>query len=146
MNVGVIIAAAGRGERFGRTSKLDQEIGGRALVMRTVELFTKREEVKTIVVAGSPETFDEFKSDFDAAVKQEKKRAAQETFSQGLANTTAMQNTLLAIEKNANNEMEKTSRAHSHAVKEITQLNRAVNERSQIWWKKLLDLCGLSRE
>ena len=64
MNVGVIIAAAGRGERFGRTSKLDQEIGGRALVMRTVELFTKREEVKTIVVAGSPDTFDEFKAKY----------------------------------------------------------------------------------
>lgn len=92
------------------------------------------------------EKFDEFKSDFDAAVKQEKKRAAQETFSQGLANTTAMQNTLLAIEKSANNEMEKTSRVHSRAVKEITQLNRAVNERSQNWWKNLLDLCGLSRE
>ena len=92
------------------------------------------------------EKFDEFKSDFDAAVKQEKKRAAQETFSQGLANTTAMQNTLLAIEKNANNEMEKMSRAHSRAVKEITQLKRAVDERSQNWWKHLLDRCGLSRE
>lgn len=92
------------------------------------------------------EKFDTFKSDFDAAVRQGKARAAQETFSQGLANTTAMQNTLLAIEKNANNEMEKASRAHSHAVKEITQLKREVNERSQTWWRKLLSCCGLSRE
>ena len=92
------------------------------------------------------EKFDTFKSDFDAAVRQGKARAAQETFSQGLANTTAMQNTLLAIEKNANNEMEKASRAHSHAVKEITQLKRKVNERSQTWWRKLLAYCGLSRE
>jgi hypothetical protein len=90
--------------------------------------------------------FDEFKSEFDAAVKQEKKRSAQETFSQGLANTTAMQNTLLAIEKNATNEMEKASRAHSRAIKEVTLLKREVHERSQIWWKKLLDCCGLSRE
>ena len=92
------------------------------------------------------EKFDEFKSDYDAAVNKEKRRAAQETFSQGLANTTAMQNTLLAIEKNANNALEKASRAHSRAVKDITQLKREVNERSQIWWRRLLDCCGLSRK
>ncbi len=64
MKVGVIIAAAGRGERFGLTSKLDQDVGGRALVMRTVELFTKREEVTAIVVAGAPDNFDEFKAKY----------------------------------------------------------------------------------
>jgi 2-C-methyl-D-erythritol 4-phosphate cytidylyltransferase len=64
MKVGVIIAAAGRGERFGPTSKLDQDVGGRALVMRTVEVFTKREEVGAIVVAGSPDNFDEFKAKY----------------------------------------------------------------------------------
>ena len=64
MNVGVIIAAAGRGERFGPTSKLDQDVGGRALLMRTVELFTKRDEVRTIIVAGPPEDFDEFKAKY----------------------------------------------------------------------------------
>jgi len=64
MNVGVIITAAGRSDRFGPTSKLDQEIGGRALVMRTVELFTKRQEVRAIVVAGPPDNFDEFKAKY----------------------------------------------------------------------------------
>ena len=64
MNVGVIITAAGSSERFGPTSKLDQDIGGRALVMRTVELFTKREEVSAIIVAGSPDNFDEFKAKY----------------------------------------------------------------------------------
>ena len=64
MNVGVIIAAAGRGERFGPTSKLDQDVGGRALLMRTVELFTKRDEVRTVVVAAPPDTFEEFKAKY----------------------------------------------------------------------------------
>jgi 2-C-methyl-D-erythritol 4-phosphate cytidylyltransferase len=32
--------------------------------MRTVELFTKREEVRAIVVAGPPENFDEFKAKY----------------------------------------------------------------------------------
>ncbi len=61
MNVAVIIAAAGRGERFGAGSKLDQDVGGRAMLLRTVELFTKREEVKTILVAAPPDRLDEFK-------------------------------------------------------------------------------------
>lgn len=68
MNVGVIIAAAGRGERFGPTSKLDQDIGGRALLMRTVELFTKRDEVRTIVVAAPPDTFEDFKAKYGATL------------------------------------------------------------------------------
>ncbi len=68
MNVGVIIAAAGRGERFGPMSKLDQDIGGRALLMRTVELFTKRDEVRTIVVAAPPDTFEDFKAKYGATL------------------------------------------------------------------------------
>ena len=68
MNVGVIIAAAGRGERFGPTSKLDQDVGGRALLMRTVELFTKRQEVRTIVVAAPPDTFEDFKAKYGATL------------------------------------------------------------------------------
>ena len=64
MNVGVIIAAAGRGERFGTSSKLDQDVGGRALLLRTVELFTRRDEVRSIVVVGPAENFDEFKEKY----------------------------------------------------------------------------------
>ena len=64
MNVGVIIAAAGRSARFGASQKLDQDVGGRPLLLRTVELFTKRDEVQSIVVAVPPEKLDEFKSKY----------------------------------------------------------------------------------
>jgi 2-C-methyl-D-erythritol 4-phosphate cytidylyltransferase len=64
MNVGVIIAAAGHGTRFGASQKLEQDVGGRALLLRTVELFTKRDEVQAIVVAVPPDKLDEFKSKY----------------------------------------------------------------------------------
>ena len=104
------------------------------------------EEFLQLKMIELTEIFDKFKSDFDASLKHEKARAAQETFSQGLANTTAMHNTLLAIERNAKNEMEKASRAHSHAVKDLTQMKREVTERSKNWWSKLLEGCGLSHK
>jgi 2-C-methyl-D-erythritol 4-phosphate cytidylyltransferase len=59
MNVSVIIPAAGRSQRFGESDKLAQDLGGRALLIRTVELFAKRDEVRSIVVAGPPEPPDE---------------------------------------------------------------------------------------
>lgn len=68
MRVGVVIPAAGRGERFGPSSKLDQDVGGRAMLLRAVELFTKREEVGAIVVAGPPDRLDEFKGRYGAAL------------------------------------------------------------------------------
>jgi 2-C-methyl-D-erythritol 4-phosphate cytidylyltransferase len=55
MKVCVIIPAAGRSERFGDSDKLAQDLGGRPLLVRTVEVFAKREEVSGIVVAGPPE-------------------------------------------------------------------------------------------
>jgi len=64
MNVGVIIAAAGEGTRFGASQKLDQDVGGRALLLRTVELFTKRDEVRTILVAAPPDKLEDFKSKY----------------------------------------------------------------------------------
>ena len=64
MNVGVIIAAAGQGTRFGASQKLDQDVGGRALLLRTVELFTKRDEVRTILVAAPPDKLEDFKSKY----------------------------------------------------------------------------------
>lgn len=68
MNVCVIIPAAGRSERFGNTDKLAQDIGGRPMLMRTVELFTKREEVSSIVVAGPPDSIEDFKNRYGAAL------------------------------------------------------------------------------
>jgi 2-C-methyl-D-erythritol 4-phosphate cytidylyltransferase len=64
MNVGVIIAAAGQGTRFGASQKLDQDVGGRALLLRTVELFTKRDEVRTILVAAPPDSLEDFQSKY----------------------------------------------------------------------------------
>ncbi len=62
MNIAVIIPAAGSSERYTRAaraegnesarSKLDEDLGGRPVLHRTVELFTNRDEVGTIIVAG----------------------------------------------------------------------------------------------
>ncbi|MSQ89815.1 MAG: 2-C-methyl-D-erythritol 4-phosphate cytidylyltransferase [Phycisphaerales bacterium] len=63
--VAVIIPAAGAGTRFGG-DKLGQDLGGRPLLLRTVELFTKREEVGSIIVAAPPDALDEFRSRYGA--------------------------------------------------------------------------------
>lgn len=62
MKLGVIIPAAGASSRYGQAleaetggggrSKLDEDLGGRPVLHRTVELFTNRDEVASIVVAG----------------------------------------------------------------------------------------------
>ncbi len=64
MNVCVIIPAAGRSTRYGLGDKLAQDLGGRAVLLRTVETFTKRDEVKCIVVAGPLESFNDFRDKF----------------------------------------------------------------------------------
>ena len=67
MNCAVIIPAGGSGARYqasgGMRSKLDEDLGGRAVLLRTVELFTKRDCVKSIIVAGpaDQDAFGEFK-------------------------------------------------------------------------------------
>ncbi|MBI70101.1 MAG: hypothetical protein CMJ38_08980 [Phycisphaerae bacterium] len=63
-SIGVIIPAAGSSTRFGQKDKLAEDIGGRPLLIRTVEFFTKCEAVRDIVVAGPPEHFDDFKEKF----------------------------------------------------------------------------------
>jgi len=65
LSIGVIIPAAGESRRFGG-DKLGQDLGGRALLLRTVELFTKREEVRAIVVAAPPDRLDEFRERYGA--------------------------------------------------------------------------------
>lgn len=62
MNVCVIIPAAGQSTRYGQADKLAQDLGGRTVLIRTVEAFAKREEVRSIIVAGPPQTFDEFRA------------------------------------------------------------------------------------
>lgn len=65
IRVSVIIPAAGSSRRYGM-DKLGQDLGGRALLLRTVELFTKRDEVRSIVVAGPPDDLDGFRDRFGA--------------------------------------------------------------------------------
>lgn len=68
LTIGVIIPAAGNSKRFGNKDKLAEDFGGRPLLLRTVEFFTKREEVIEIIVAGPPATLDVFKDKFGPAL------------------------------------------------------------------------------
>lgn len=68
MNVCVIIAAAGKSRRFGMGDKLSQDMGGRSVLLRTVEAFTKRDEVKSIIVAGPPDEFEAFRDKYGPAL------------------------------------------------------------------------------
>lgn len=53
MKVAVIIPAAGASTRYGGVRpKIDEDLGGRPVLQRTVELFTNREDVGAVVVAG----------------------------------------------------------------------------------------------
>lgn len=65
MRICVVLPAAGAGSRFGG-DKLSQDLGGRPLILRTVELFTRRPEVTSILVAAPPDAVDEFRSRFGA--------------------------------------------------------------------------------
>lgn len=62
--IGIIIPAAGSSTRFGERDKLSESVGGRPLLIRTVEFFTKRDEVREIVVAGPPNDFEAFNEKF----------------------------------------------------------------------------------
>ncbi len=64
MRIGVIIPAAGTSTRFGGSDKLSQDLGGRPLLVRTIEAFGKHDEVGAIVVAGPPDDFDAFRERF----------------------------------------------------------------------------------
>lgn len=68
MKVCMIIPAAGRSSRFGESDKLLQDIGGRPMLIRTVEIFSKRDEVDHIIVAGPPDDMDRFLERFGATL------------------------------------------------------------------------------
>ncbi len=65
MRVCVILPAAGKSTRFG-SDKLGQDLGGRPLLLRTVEPFTRRDEVRSIIVAAPPDSIDDFRNRFGA--------------------------------------------------------------------------------
>ncbi|MDH3584967.1 MAG: 2-C-methyl-D-erythritol 4-phosphate cytidylyltransferase [Phycisphaerae bacterium] len=62
-HLAVIIPAAGRGRRFGQgpEAKLEADLGGRAVLLRTVELFSHFAQVHQVIVAVDPDTIDTFK-------------------------------------------------------------------------------------
>ncbi len=75
MRIAVIIPAAGSSRRFIEASKaatggelerqkIDEDLGGRPLLHRTVELFNKLEETHTIIVAGpaDPARYEQFRT------------------------------------------------------------------------------------
>jgi 2-C-methyl-D-erythritol 4-phosphate cytidylyltransferase len=66
MDIAVIIAAGGSSTRYaaagGVRHKLDEDLGGKPVLQRAVEVFSKHDDVKTIVIAG-PHDEEEF-SDF----------------------------------------------------------------------------------
>lgn len=60
--ISVILPAAGQSKRFGgQRSKLETTIGGRAVLVRAVELFTNRPEIQQIIIAVDPNKVDQFK-------------------------------------------------------------------------------------
>ncbi len=61
MKLAVVIPAAGASRRFGGRSKIDEDLGGRPVLQRTVELFVNRPETAVVIIAGPASEFEEFK-------------------------------------------------------------------------------------
>lgn len=68
MYISAIIPAAGQSCRYGSKDKLSEDIGGRPLLLRTVEFFTKREDIAEIIIAGSANDFSAFQERFGPAL------------------------------------------------------------------------------
>jgi 2-C-methyl-D-erythritol 4-phosphate cytidylyltransferase len=71
MKLVAIIAAAGRSERFApgtAKNKLEQDLGGRPVFLRSVELFANREDVASIIVAVNPDSFDDLRARYADAL------------------------------------------------------------------------------
>ena len=54
LRVWAVVPAAGGSRRFGDRYKLAEDLGGRPLLVRTIECLSRRDEVHGIVVAGPP--------------------------------------------------------------------------------------------
>lgn len=66
MRIALIIPAAGASTRFGAGDKLGQDFGGRPLLLRSIEPFTKRDDVHAVIVAGPPDELETFQDRFGA--------------------------------------------------------------------------------
>ncbi len=62
----VIIAAAGKSERFGDGQKAFAKLGGRPVVLRTVEHFVNRDDVCQTILAVAPADMEQFKAKYGA--------------------------------------------------------------------------------
>ncbi len=64
MKLAVIIPAAGASSRYaasgGVRSKIDEDLGGRPVLHRTIELFNQREETVCVIVAGPADDWEAF--------------------------------------------------------------------------------------
>lgn len=66
MSIAVILPAAGLGRRFGSLensggrSKIEMDLAGKPVFQRTVELFLRRQDVSTVVLAVQPDELDRF--------------------------------------------------------------------------------------
>ena len=61
MKVAVILPAAGKSVRFGLGDKLGQDLGGRPVLLRSVEAFAKRDDVAAVIVAAPTDGVEEFR-------------------------------------------------------------------------------------
>lgn len=69
MRVEAIVPAAGRSERFGeQSSKLDQDLGGRTVLLRTIEALARRDEIAKIIVAAPPDQIGAFRDRYGATL------------------------------------------------------------------------------
>jgi hypothetical protein len=89
--------------------------------------------------------FEEFKSELETAVKQEKACKEQELISRRLSNLTVRDSLLRGIEQDASNEVTKALREYNRTMEEIALMERKLNEQAQSSWKKLLRFFGLRR-
>lgn len=78
----------------------------------------------------------DYKSQMAKAVAQDEAQAKQDLISRGLGNTTLVNNTLRAIEKNASDEIYKATREYNRAIEEIALLERQVKAQLP-WWRKI---------
>lgn len=65
MKIAVILPAAGVGKRFAdaagaNVNKLEQELLGKPVFLRAIELFLGRSDVRQVILAVNPQAFDEF--------------------------------------------------------------------------------------
>ena len=61
MKIAVILPAAGSGRRFGQRPKIEQDLAGRPVFLRAVELFVNHPGVEQVLIAVNPKTCDQFK-------------------------------------------------------------------------------------